>query len=45
MKSRIKEVMRFSGPRLLLYHPVLWLLHELKDRLGRKPEAVKRKGP
>jgi len=32
MRTKIKEVMRFSGPRLLLYHPVMALkhLHEMR---------------
>ena len=28
-RSRIQEVMRFSGPRILLYHPIEWLKHKL----------------
>jgi len=32
MRSKVKEVMRFSGPRLLIYNPWGWLLHEIKDR-------------
>jgi hypothetical protein len=27
-RDRIKEVMRFSGPRILLYHPIEWLKHK-----------------
>lgn len=27
MRERIREVMRFSGPRMLLYHPLLALWH------------------
>ncbi|NQT14134.1 MAG: nitrous oxide-stimulated promoter family protein [Planctomycetes bacterium] len=41
MRSRVKEVMRFAGPRMVYRHPVLALrhrLHSLKQRLlnGRK---------
>lgn len=27
MREKIKEVMRFSGPRMIFYHPVLAILH------------------
>lgn len=27
MRQKIREVMKFSGPRMLLYHPVLALRH------------------
>ena len=27
MRTRIKEVMRYAGPRMLFRHPVLALLH------------------
>lgn len=27
MKEKIKEVMRFSGPRMLFYHPVMAIRH------------------
>lgn len=27
MRERIREVMRFSGPRMILYHPVMALWH------------------
>jgi nitrous oxide-stimulated promoter len=27
MRKRIKEVMRFSGPRMMLYHPVMCIKH------------------
>jgi len=28
MRTRIKDVMRYSGPRMLFRHPVLALLHQ-----------------
>ena len=34
MRDRVRQVMRFSGPRMLLRHPILALLHMLD---GRKP--------
>ncbi len=30
MKKKIKKVMRYSGPRLLLKHPILLIKHVLK---------------
>ena len=30
--KKIKEVMRFSGPRMLFYHPVLALRHFIESR-------------
>ncbi len=32
MRNRIKDVMRFSGPRMLSRHPVLAVLHLLDSR-------------
>lgn len=29
MKNRIRKVMRYSGPRLLLYHPLVTIRHWL----------------
>ncbi|MDY4787719.1 MAG: nitrous oxide-stimulated promoter family protein [Bacilli bacterium] len=29
-RNKIKEVMRFSGPRLLIYHPILVIKHILE---------------
>ena len=31
-RERVKEVMRFSGPRMLLYHPILAVRHLLDGR-------------
>lgn len=31
MRERVKEVMRFSGPRMLLRHPVLAIRHLLRS--------------
>lgn len=39
MRARIRQVMRFSGPRMLIFHPWLTLLHyidALLDALSRK---------
>ena len=32
MKKQIREVMKYSGPRLLIYHPILTLEHFVLDR-------------
>jgi len=31
MRGRIQEVMRFSGPRMLLRHPIITLLHYMSS--------------
>jgi hypothetical protein len=42
MKEKIKAVMRYSGPRMLLRHPLLAIGHLLD---GRRKEPGPRKGP
>ena len=32
MRERIRTVMRFSGPRMLLYHPVMAIRHVVESR-------------
>ena len=46
MREKIREVMRYSGPRMLLYHPVLAVWHLIsgmleKKRLKREKEGAK----
>ncbi len=41
MREKIREVMRFSGPRMILYHPIMAVRHVIeskkeKRRLERK---------
>ena len=36
MREQIREVMRFSGPRMLLHHPVMAVRHVLESRKERK---------
>lgn len=43
MKETAKKVMRYSGPRMLLYHPSLALHHVWDGR--RKPPRLERKQP
>ena len=32
MREKIRQVMRFSGPRMLLYHPVLAIRHVIESK-------------
>ena len=36
MRERIREVMRFSGPRMILYHPAAAVRHLISTRLEKK---------
>jgi len=40
MKERVREIMRYSGPRMTFKHPLLSLLH-LFDRSGEVPRLKK----
>ena len=33
MRDKIREIMRYSGPRMLLYHPLLLVKHMLTDQI------------
>ncbi|MFA5354136.1 MAG: nitrous oxide-stimulated promoter family protein [Thermodesulfovibrionales bacterium] len=35
MRLRVKEVMRYSGPRMLLRHPVLAVMHSIDGMRGK----------
>ena len=41
MKTKVTKVMRYSGPRMLLYHPLLALHHVFDGR--KKPKPLKKK--
>jgi len=41
MREKVKKVMRHSGPRMLLHHPVLAIHHVIDGR--KKPEKLTRK--
>ncbi len=43
MREKIRTVMRFSGPRMLLYHPFLALWH-LKVTIEQKNQKNRQKG-
>lgn len=32
MREKIRVIMRYSGPRMLIYHPFDFLIHFIKDR-------------
>lgn len=36
MREKIKEVMRFSGPRMICYHPILAIRHVIESKKERK---------
>ena len=40
MREKIKEVMRFSGPRMLFYHPIVAIRH-LKETIEEKKNGKK----
>jgi len=40
IRTKVKEIMRYSGPRMLLQHPILAVMHLLD---GRKPAPKIRK--
>ena len=41
MRERVRVVMRYAGPRMLLRHPVLTLLHLRDERLPLSEKAQK----
>lgn len=43
MKAKIKEVMRFSGPRMMLYHPIIAISHVVQTRKSKKASKAKQK--
>lgn len=36
MRQRIREVMRFSGPRMIFHHPIMALRHVIETRKEKK---------
>lgn len=45
MRQRVREVMIFAGPRMLLRHPVLALLHLVVDERRPAPPKPARRAP
>lgn len=41
MREKIKEVMRFSGPRMLLYHPILAISHLIESKKEKRRLEIK----
>lgn len=41
MKQKIKEVMRYSGPRMLFCHPMLTVKHVIAEHATKKRSAKK----
>ena len=41
MREKVKQVMRYAGPRMLLHHPVLAIHHVIDGR--KKPEKLTKK--
>lgn len=41
MQNKVRQIMRYSGPRLLLYHPILAIRHLLDGWI--KPLSLKKK--
>ena len=35
MRLKMKEVMRYSGPRMIFYHPVIAMRHLVREMLKR----------
>lgn len=43
MREKIREVMRFSGPRMLFYHPIPALRHVIESRREKKEQKDDKK--
>ncbi|MCC7262626.1 MAG: nitrous oxide-stimulated promoter family protein [Candidatus Latescibacteria bacterium] len=45
MREQVRQVMRYAGPRMMLYHPLLALFHYLDEmiRAGRSKAELKGK--
>ena len=41
MRARVREVMRYAGPRMLLHHPVLALLHQWDAWRSRRRRSLR----
>jgi hypothetical protein len=40
MKKRIKAVMRYSGPRMMLHHPFLAITHLFDEKSIKTPQPA-----
>ncbi|MBS7408387.1 MAG: nitrous oxide-stimulated promoter family protein, partial [Prevotellamassilia sp.] len=41
MKDKIRHVMRWAGPRMMVYHPFAAIKHLLREMPGRKTRPLK----
>ena len=39
MREKVRCVMRYSGPRMLIYHPILTILHYI-DGITKSPKSI-----
>ena len=44
MRQRVKDVMRFSGPRMIFKHPYLAIMHLIDDKIIKPSELRKNTG-
>lgn len=44
MRAKIREVMRFAGPRMIFVHPILAFRHMMESRKEKQMLAEKRRG-
>ncbi len=42
MREKIREVMRFSGPRMIFYHPVTAVRHLIETKKEKKRQETKK---
>lgn len=42
MREKIREVMRFSGPRMIFYHPVMAIRHLVESKKEKKRLSAKK---
>ena len=41
MREKIQEIMRFSGPRMIFYHPIMAICHVIESQKEKKRMEVK----
>ena len=42
MREKIKEVMRYSGPRMILHHPIMAIRHVIENKKEKKSMEAKK---
>lgn len=43
MKEKVREVMKYAGPRMILYHPILAVRHLVKNAFKQRNNIKKQK--